>query len=141
MAGCGVKGGYTKVVYGTTVGMTTTVEITSLLSGTQIGAGEALSIEDAAGQIIATGYRQPFEIHTALVTGSVITALQGFHNNCTPLWFRFYATGGTYFKVGGTNGVKVTLSFQGAGIGDLHRHIVAGTGYVEDSGDIISVNT
>ena len=138
---CGIPGGYTKVVYGTTVGMTTTVEITNLLNGTIIGVGSAPTIEDAAGQQVATGYDQPFQIHTGLVTGSVITAFQGFHNNCTPVWFRFYAIGGTYFKVGGTEGTKVTLAFQGAAPRDLHRHVISGTAFVADSGDVIEVNS
>lgn len=135
----GVKGGYTAVYYGTTVGMQTSSSITGLLNGTVITGGEATSIEDAAGQFVQTGYRQTFEVHTSLVTGTVITALIAASNACTPLWFRFIATGSKNFKLGGTTGNRITVRFQGSGPGDLHRHIISGSVFVEDANDALTV--
>lgn len=135
---CGVPGGYTKVVYGTTVGMTTSTEITGLLAGTRIGDGETLTTEDAAGDILSTGVRIPGEIHTSLVTGSVIAALITAAKNCNATWFRFYAIGGTSIKVGGTDGVKITVSPRGAAAGELHRHVIAFTKFAEDSSDLLT---
>ena len=129
------RGGYTKVVYGTTVGLSTSTEITGLLSGTLLGDGEALTAEDAAGKNISTGYRQSGEIHTSAVTAAFITNLIAAQNACTDLYFRLYHTGGNPVKV---NSVRVTVRFTGAAPGELHRAVVAFTNFEEDAVDAVT---
>lgn len=129
------RGGYTKVVYGTTVGLSSSTEITGLLSGTTLGDGEVTSVDDGAGKQIATGYRQSPEVHTSAVTAAFITNLIAAQNACTDLFFRFYHTGGSSAKV---NDVRVTVRFQGAAAGEMHRAVIALSNFEEDAVDAVT---
>ena len=132
----GKRGGYTKVVFGTTTGLTTSTEITGLFGGTLIGEGEVLTEQDAEGQDVSTGYRQPGEIHTTAVTAAFITNLIAKQNACTDTFFRFYTNGGGRIKVGP---VRVTVRFNGAAPGSIHRYIIGFTGFDEDAVDLITI--
>ena len=133
----GKKGGYTKVVFGTTTGLTTSTEILNLLNGTTIGEGEGLTIEDAAGQTIGTGTRQSPSIRTSAVTSAPITALERHKNNCDSMYFRFYTNGGGRIKVGP---VRVgSVRFAGAEPGQLHQYIIDLSAFEEDSTDFITI--
>lgn len=131
------KGGYTNIVFGTTVGLTTSTPITGLLNGTLIGEFEGLTIDDAAGQVIGTGTRGSAVIRTSAVTAAFIATLEGYKNACTPLWFRFYTNGSKRIRL---NSVRVsTVRFAGAEPGNLHQYIIEISRFAEDSTDIATV--
>ena len=130
------RGGYTKVVYGTTTGLSTSTEITGLLGGTIIGEGETTSVEDAAGLQISTGYRQGGDVRTSALTAAFITNLIAAQNNCTDLYFRYYSTGAKRQKVGP---VRVTVRYAGAAPGELQQYIISYTSFVEDAADVVTI--
>lgn len=131
----GVKGGYTKVVFGTTVGLTTSTQIGgTLLGGTRIGDGEGLTESDAGGKDISTGHRNTSEVHTTQVTGSVRTTLDGYEANCTDTYWRFYAVGGDPVVVGP---VRVGVADRGAEAGSLHRVVYSLSAFESQSKDIV----
>lgn len=131
----GVKGGYTKVVFGTTVGLTTSTQIGgTLLNGTRIGDGEAVNEADASGKDISTGHRSTSEVHTTQVTGSVRTTLDGYESNCTDTYWRFYATGNKPIVIGP---VRVSIADRGADAGSLHRTVYSLSAFEAQSKDIV----
>lgn len=132
----GVRGGYTAVFYNTTPGFgSSSVSIGGLLAGTRLGDGEPTTTQDAGGQEISTGYNQPGEVHTSQVTAAFITNLIAAQNNCTPIYFKYYATGGTPVLTGPT---RVTVKTTGAEPGQLHRYIIGHTQFANDAGDAVT---
>lgn len=133
------KGGYTRIVFGTTVGLSSSTPITGLLNGTLIGEFEGLTIDDAGGQVIGTGTRGSGIIRTSAVTAAFIATLEGHKNSCTPLWFRWYTNGSKQIRL---NSVRVsTVRFAGAEPGNLHQYIIELSRFAEDSTDIVTIES
>jgi len=122
-------GGYTKIFYGTTVGLSTSTQITGLWTGTQPGEAEITEGQDAAGRTVQTGVRVPGEIFTTAVTAAFITNLIAAAANCTELYIRYYYIGGGYITYGPHT---VRVGSVGAGIGEVQRVVIRHDGFTED---------
>jgi len=131
------KGGYTKVVFGTTIGLSTSTEIEGLLNGTTLGTGEGLTEDDASGRPVATGTRLSPVVRTSAITSAPITALERHKNGCDELYFRYYLNGSGRIVVGP---VRVSaVVFSGADAGSLHSYTINLAAFDEDSTDYITV--
>ena len=131
-------GGYNKIFYGTTAGLSTSTQITGLWSGTLPGDSEMLQQQDSAGRTVNTGVRQTLSIFSTAVTAAFVTNLIAAQAACTELYFRLYYIGGGYITFGPH--IVKGIGHAGAEPGQVHRLAIETEGFTEDILDQITYN-
>lgn len=122
-------GGVTKIFYGTTVGLTTSTQITGLWSGTQPGEAEVTNGNDSVGRTIQTGIRMPGTIFSTALTAAFVTNLIAAAEACTELYIKYYFSDGNIHIYGPHT---VNVGFTGASFGEVHRLAITHDGFTAD---------
>jgi hypothetical protein len=123
-------GGVSKIFYGTTAGLSTSVQITSLWSGTTPGDTETITGQDASGRNVQTGVRRTGQIFTTAVTAAFITNLIAAADNCTELYVKYYMIDGNVHKYG--PGIVTVGAAAGNVDGLPHRVVISHESFTED---------
>ena len=130
-----VRSGYKQITFGTTVGFSTsyTLSRNQIVNGTNY-EGDDDTEADSTGRNMSASSFLNGTIRTTLLTGTVITQAQSWHNNATEIYAKFYNVSGKIARVGPC---LVRMQPQGPGGGQFEARVINLEARGQDDSDYI----